>query len=258
MNYLSIVACFKNEAPYLREWIEFHRLVGVEQFYLYDNASSDDVDAVLMPYVEKGIVKLFWTDMEACQLACYYNALQAFQLRTRWMAFIDLDEFLFCPNGQDLREFLGEWEQFPALGAGWAIFGSSGHKQKPDGLTIENYTRCAARDFETHRHIKSIVNPRQTLCSAFNPHCFFHYNTSNQAVDENGVPTQGAFRGPHAVWTVDKIRVNHYFTRSRAEWCANKRPKGRADTPTEDSGHIRPDEDFTKHDRNEIEDSVIL
>ena len=27
---LAIAAIFRNEAPYLREWIEFHRLVGVE------------------------------------------------------------------------------------------------------------------------------------------------------------------------------------------------------------------------------------
>ena len=36
MTYLSICAVYRDEGPYLREWIEFHRLVGVERFYLYD------------------------------------------------------------------------------------------------------------------------------------------------------------------------------------------------------------------------------
>jgi hypothetical protein len=172
MIYLSIVACFKNETPYLREWIEFHRLVGVERFYLYNNASSDNPNQVLEPYVRDGIVKLFWTDMETCQLACYFNALWAFAHQTRWMAFIDVDEYLFCPNGQDLKEFLQEYEAFPAVGAGWVIFGSSGHKRKPDGLTIESYTRCAPRAFELHKHIKSIVDPQKMHCPASNPHSF--------------------------------------------------------------------------------------
>lgn len=31
--YLAVCAIFRDEAPYLAEWIEFHRLVGVEHFY---------------------------------------------------------------------------------------------------------------------------------------------------------------------------------------------------------------------------------
>jgi hypothetical protein len=34
MSYLSICAMYRNEAPYLREWVAFHRLMGVERFYL--------------------------------------------------------------------------------------------------------------------------------------------------------------------------------------------------------------------------------
>ena len=29
MHYLAVCAIYRNEGPYLREWIEFHRLVGV-------------------------------------------------------------------------------------------------------------------------------------------------------------------------------------------------------------------------------------
>src|SRR5919201_1450975 len=56
--YLSLCALYKDHADYLREWIEFHRLVGVERFFLYDNESSDDHEAVLAPYVERGIVEV--------------------------------------------------------------------------------------------------------------------------------------------------------------------------------------------------------
>ena len=38
---LAIAAIFRDEAPYLKEWIEFHRAVGVERFYLFDNLSTD-------------------------------------------------------------------------------------------------------------------------------------------------------------------------------------------------------------------------
>lgn len=38
---LAVCAIFKDEAAYLREWLDFHLLMGVEHFYLYDNGSSD-------------------------------------------------------------------------------------------------------------------------------------------------------------------------------------------------------------------------
>ena len=45
--FLSVVAIAKNEAPYIKEWIEYHKLVGVERFYFYDNGSTDNTREVL-------------------------------------------------------------------------------------------------------------------------------------------------------------------------------------------------------------------
>ncbi len=48
--YLSIGAIFNDEADYLKEWIEYHRLAGpVEHFYLYNNNSQDHYLDVLQP-----------------------------------------------------------------------------------------------------------------------------------------------------------------------------------------------------------------
>lgn len=55
-NKLSFVAIVKNEAPYIIEWIEFHKLVGVDKFYIYDNESSDNLKELLQPYIKSGIV----------------------------------------------------------------------------------------------------------------------------------------------------------------------------------------------------------
>ncbi len=37
------VAIAKNEGPYIREWIEYHRQVGVQKFLIYDNESTDQM-----------------------------------------------------------------------------------------------------------------------------------------------------------------------------------------------------------------------
>lgn len=52
----GVVTLFRNEGPYLVEWIEYHRLVGVDRFWLYDNGSTDDGPRRLQPYIAKGVV----------------------------------------------------------------------------------------------------------------------------------------------------------------------------------------------------------
>ena len=65
-GYLALVAIVKNEASYLDEWIEFHRLVGVEHIYLYDNGSTDQTREVVAPYISQGFVTLMrWASFDA-------------------------------------------------------------------------------------------------------------------------------------------------------------------------------------------------
>ena len=67
---VAICAIFKNEALYLKEWIEYHKIVGVEHFYLYNNNSEDNYEAILAPYIQDGTVTLTqWTQNQA-QMQC--------------------------------------------------------------------------------------------------------------------------------------------------------------------------------------------
>ena len=122
--YLAACTIYRDDAAYLAEWIEFHRLMGVERFFLYDNGSTDDHEQVLAPYVAEGIVvvhqwphaflghngrpRAIFTAFEDC---CGRHAQDA-----RWIAFLDVDEFLFSPTGASLPEVLQEYERVPRRG----------------------------------------------------------------------------------------------------------------------------------------------
>ncbi|MDE6508864.1 MAG: glycosyltransferase family 2 protein [Muribaculaceae bacterium] len=54
--YLAVCAIAKNEGPYFKEWIEWHRSQGVEMFYIYDNESTDCTRQVLQPFIATGMV----------------------------------------------------------------------------------------------------------------------------------------------------------------------------------------------------------
>jgi hypothetical protein len=218
MAYLSVCAIYRDEGHYLREWIEFHRLVGVERFYLYNNLSVDGHREVLAPYVEAGIVEITdWTD-EPPQMSAYEHCLEKRKSATRWIAFLDLDEFLFSPTKTPVSDILAEFEDAPGVVVNWAVFGPSEHATRQEGLVIENYMR-RTDDPEFNHMVKSIVDPRRVE-SAPGPH-FFTYMAGELAVDENGNPVES--RNVTDSVSFSRLRINHYVTRSREEYEAKQK-----------------------------------
>ena len=55
---MSICAIFKNEALYLKDWIEYHLNIGVDHFYLYNVGSRDFYEKALRAYIRADIVTL--------------------------------------------------------------------------------------------------------------------------------------------------------------------------------------------------------
>ncbi|MFA6988609.1 MAG: glycosyltransferase family 92 protein [Candidatus Gastranaerophilaceae bacterium] len=246
-HYLSLCAVIKNEAPYLREWIEYHRMIGVEQFYIYNNNSTDNTEEILEPYIKENIVKYrIWQDHPA-QIAVYNDCLRSDQNKSFWIGFIDIDEFIVSVKNKNLPEILKDFEEYGGLGINWIIYGSSGHKTAPDGLTLENYVYRSFDDFSQNLHIKTIVNPRKVrFCD--NPH-YLEYQKPYYAVTENKETIKGPFSDYNSV---NIIRVNHYLTRSEEEFI-KKAQRGRSDHMS----LIRPFDDFEIHNRNEIHDTIM-
>ncbi len=236
--YLAICSLYKDHADYLREWIEFHRIVGVERFFLYDNESSDDHEEVLGPYVERGVVQVHpWPSPRSVErgvpwgiIDAFTDAVQRHREDARWIAFIDVDEFLFSPTRRPLPEVLEGFEQFSGVEVSRLEFGPAEHSTKPDGLVIENY--LARRPYltpeEDREHVKSIVDPTRTT-HAFNAHGFFY--SEGYAVREDGERAPQKPPGRMCFPLGSLLRINHYVTKSieeyarkAAQWAAAGRP----------------------------------
>jgi hypothetical protein len=202
-GYLAACAIFRNEARYLAEWVAFHRIVGVEHLFLYNNLSDDDYAGVLEPFVAEGSVTLIDWPMYPGQNQAYDNCVERTRGAWRWVAFIDLDEFLFSPRIRPVPELLTQFEHVPGVGIPWAQFGTSGHMTPPPGLMIENYTqrRVGKRNL---RQFKSVVDPAGVE-QCLGPHSFRYADPR--------------FRGPVPRFAFfNDLRVNHYFSRSEAEF----------------------------------------
>lgn len=202
---LAICAIFREEASILNEWIEFHAAVGVTQFYLYNNFSTDEFRDVLRPWIERGLVTLTEWPVLVGQVAAYTDCLRRFRNEARWIAFIDVDEFLFSPCCVDIRPILASFSDFPGLEVWQLFFGANGHIQRPTGSAVDCYTRRAPISQTT---VKTIANPRMVYKARV--HQFKYWRGG-------GLDTSGRAVGPSSTPVLDVLRINHYWSRSVEE-----------------------------------------
>lgn len=242
-HYLAVCAIAKNEGRYFDEWIAHHAAQGVSKFYIYDNESSDDTRTVLLPYIERGLVEYRFIPGERQQLNAYQDCLDRHRFDARWIAFIDIDEFIVPKLHSTAVDFLRGMERFTAVEINWLIFGSSGHEKRIAGGVMQRFTRHSLPDYEQNRLVKSIVNPTRILA-------FFGAHRAvrlfGKAADATGTVVKKSFwhRPPAGQ---DIIRIHHYAVKSREEFL-EKRERGRARP-----GSLRNEAYFKRYDKNEVE-----
>ena len=258
---LAVTAIFKDEAPYLKEWLDYHLLAGVEHFYLYNNDSTDDYKKILAPYVEKNLVTLIDFPGKMMQYPAYHDAIEKYRFDCRYMAFIDIDEFIFPKSNRAVAEvvdeILSDIPNTAGLAINWQLFGSNGQEKADYSRgVLERFTRRAFENapfFDANgkrsgdAHVKIIANPRfmQYMDS---PHKAIYFD-GKFVVNTNGEHLLTFYNDP-ALY--DKIVVNHYCIKSLEEFL-NKQKKNRAD-----NGEYRNLDYFSTNDRNEVFDDGIL
>ena len=241
--YLAVCAIAKNEGPYFKEWIEWHRKQGVEKFYIYDNESTDDTKQVLQPYIESGIVEYQFFPGRRRQLAAYDDCFERHRFDARWIAVIDIDEFIVPIQDDSIPQFLHRMEGYAVVEINWLVYGSSGARVKEEGDVMQRFRKHSLPTHRLNRHVKSIVDPRQVCCMVG---CHEAARISGKPVDSNGnvIKKHCDSRVPQQ----NVIRINHYAIKSYEEFLA-KQARGRARTDT-----LRDDGYFERYDLNDLED----
>ena len=228
--HVSIAAIFQNEAPYLQEWIEYHKLIGVKHFYLYNNLSVDNFEEVLQPYVESGEVELFDIPVKLndvklqskWQIAAYDHALKLSRDQAKWLACIDIDEFIVLKKADNLYKFLRNYENAGGPTIHWVMFGTSGvYDLLPGELLIEKLTWRFPLEWKENRMVKSIVRPKYTE-RCLDVHTFKYAGTIFAVY-----PNQQKFNHtpPYKIPPVDEICLHHYWYRTEKFFYETKLPR---------------------------------
>lgn len=195
---------FRDEAPYLKEWIEYHKLLGVDHFFLYNHLSQDDFQEVLQPYIDAGEVELMscrisvgsLDEWDRLQKRLIADGIARSVKRAKWLLILDSDEFFVPVQDDSIADYLRRYDN-PAVGAvatTLIIFGTAGVERIPDDrLLIETLTIAMG----ANGYWKSAVKPA-CVVGVGNPH------TMNLA------PGCGMVHPP-----LGEVQINHYWSRDR-------------------------------------------
>lgn len=266
--YFGVAAVFKNENHILKEWIDHYLAHGAERIYLINHNSKDEYQETLEPYLnpnlnpksdinskETGKIKpkviLYHFSPKKnfkSQKDAYRLYLQKAIHECRWLAIVDMDEFIYSPITKSIPEILKKYEEHPAIGVNWLCFGSNNRIKQPKSVVRGFTKRAPAQMMEDNAHIKSIIQTPYLRDFGIHEHKLYN---NVKAVNTNRQEIEKCFNTP----VLDDVLVcNHYIIQSW-EWYQKKKMSQKH------SFHFKnkyTTEYFKNHDVNEIEDKRLL
>ncbi len=158
MHRFSIAACARWERDGIVEWVEYHRAIGFDHFYIYSN--DDDPETlyqVLLPYLHGPAPLVTYRHFPYLgqQQFMYLHILDNHRAETEWISFLDIDEFISLRNAPDIGSFIARYAaDWDSVYINWAFFGHNGHAQRSQGSVLRNYTR---REAALHPFTKTVT-----------------------------------------------------------------------------------------------------
>ncbi|MES2200316.1 MAG: glycosyltransferase family 92 protein [Chlamydiota bacterium] len=174
---LTVVSMFRNTAPYLKEWIEYHRMVGVEHFWLYNDGSTDHYEEVLDPYIKQGLVEVFYwyddnPDWVPRQIGAFQNGISRAIGVSKWVALIDQDEFIVPMEDKTITECLNNhFFEAPGVYVNWRNFGTGHVTLNKEESMLSQLVACSMKNHSRNCVGKSIIRPEcADINTMWSPH----------------------------------------------------------------------------------------
>lgn len=283
-----LFSAVKNEAPFLLEWIAYHRVIGFDRIVIVSNDSDDGTTELLDALQSAGFIhhlshSVGEKESPQGKAAIAANASGLIE-DGDWVIWLDADEFLNVHAGEGrVDDLLASVGAAKAMLIPWRIFGDSGNPVFPGRFVAPAFNRAAARDFEGNRIIKTFFRhvegqtrlspvanhrPHLTRRKAYRPDEVL--NAGGRPIDMEfrpnrrwigGVEGKANFSIPEADYDWSIAQINHYMLRTR-EMYDLKAYRGRGflnlvkGQPVIRARHTPAF--FVAQNRNEEEDKTIL
>jgi hypothetical protein len=224
------------ELLYIDEWIKYHRALGFEQIYLYDNSENNDMQFLNTKYEFFVTVKHY--PGRNLQTDAYNDFRVVHQNESMWVAILDCDEFINLYKHKNIRDFIDDRiqqvQQIPnhylgMISLNWYIFGDNNQTSYSPLPVVQRFT---TRQAVVSGYSKSLSYLPLTVYSS--THCSVigsKIPTDKLVwVDGDGRILRNCCEDFRLNETANIASIHHYHTKSKDEWKL-KRERGLADKP---------------------------
>ena len=231
-----------NEEPYLLEWVAYNIKLGFSQIYIYDNSKDNSLrDFDWGPCAAHVTIEHF--PGPSAQIPAYSHFMEHRAVAHKWVAFIDVDEFIVMRHWRPIDGLLRDLCPSGSVGLNWRFFGDSCNTSYSSEPVLERFTWCSKtidEEIKCIAHIKDIQTPD------------IHYanlkNGSQKTAE--GVPVPTGWTQPCSKDCLPPVYINHYYCKSIQEFFW-KRRRGSAASA---SNPKRSPLAFFDNNKNDIQD----
>jgi hypothetical protein len=235
VNKVALVCIAKNEDNYIQEWVEYHKKLGFDTIFIYQNDWVCNLE-------DNSIVKIELNG-DCKQIVAYNNFIKEYHNEYEWAAFFDVDEFLVLKKHNNIKDFLCDYSSFNSIGVNWVVFGNNGLTEVNGEYSL--LKRFTKRQKDINPHVKNIVKLLPNVVMDV-------HNPLGTWYDAQGNQHQGSFNHDG---NIDIVQLNHYFCKTKEEYQL-KIERGRADLSKSHPDWVRKWSDYDLGNTNEVEDLI--
>lgn len=135
----TICLLVKNENDYINEWLEWHLNLGFERIFIYENDSEIPIRKSINKEYKSYCEITNWNKGKYSghmQIEAYTDCIKKHKYETKWMAFIDADEFIRPLNNENINDFLKDYENYMGIYIEWLVYNANGLIKKDISIPV--------------------------------------------------------------------------------------------------------------------------
>ncbi|EAR52755.1 hypothetical protein OG2516_00974 [Oceanicola granulosus HTCC2516] len=237
---ITSITPMKDEAPYILEWVAYHRLIGVNDIIVFSNDCTDGTDQMLERLDEMGLLRHYpnpsmitGAERRHTHALRYLNSGARLR-RSDWVASLDVDEYICVNAGAGrLEDLFAAAEGANVIYMNQHNFGSGGAERFDDVLTTDRFRHAWAKDAAYHRKVNrrgvKTITHRSAEPTAWHNHSpifdgdrldLVHaVNGSGKPIDKTAIDISKDVKSLTALdYGFDLVQLNHYALRSLEDY----------------------------------------
>ena len=225
-NKVLLCCIAKMENNYIREFVEYYKRIGFDNICLYDNndINGEHFENVIGDYIKSGFVIIKnIRGKKMAQIPSYTECYNEYKDQYDWIAFFDIDEFLYIDNNLSIKQFLSK-DMYNDRGINcirvcWKQYDDSGIIKTNGNYSVTKFKSYLPLDRKDSVQTKIIIKTVLDNIKFTSTHGVLH-DKRVKCVDTAGNLTENAINIMKPTWS--NACLKHYRFKTIEEYVLNK------------------------------------